>query len=95
MRNYTGELPGLADYGYEDAGRSILIPVKKLKGMKELDINTRTRNMLLISARCLGKRGFVLLSQRWKAPQNVTASPNEIGPIARAVLTLFEHKLLA
>jgi hypothetical protein len=70
--------------------------VKKPKGVKELDINARTRNMLLNSARCLGERGFALLSQRWKTLQNVTASPGEIGQIARAalVLLLFEHKRL-
>jgi hypothetical protein len=96
LRNYTDRMPGLADGGYEGAGHGILTPVKKPKGVKELDINTRTRNMLLSSARCLGERGFALLSQRWKALQNVTASPSEIGPIARAalVLVLFEHKRL-
>jgi len=96
LRNYTDRMPGLADCGYEGAGHGILTPVKKPKGVKELDINTRTRNMLLSSARCLGERGFALLSQRWKALQNVTASPSEIGPIARAalVLVLFEHKML-
>jgi len=96
LRNYTGEMPGLADCGYEGAGHGILTPVKKPKGMKELDINARTRNMLLSSARCLGERGFALLSQRWKTLQNVTASPGEIGHIARAalVLVLFEHKRL-
>jgi hypothetical protein len=97
LRNYTSEMPGLADCGYEGAGRGLLTPVKKPKGVKELDINARTRNMLLTSARCLGERGFALLSQRWKTLQNVTASPSEIGPIARAalVLTLFEHKRIA
>jgi hypothetical protein len=52
--------------------------------------------MLLSSARCLGERGFALLSQRWKTLQNVTASPSEIGLITRAalVLTLFENKRL-
>jgi DDE superfamily endonuclease len=97
LRNYTEKMPGLADCGYEGAGHGILTPVKKPKGVKELDINTRTRNMLLSSAGCLGERGFALLSQRWKTLQNVTASPSEIGPIARAalVLTLFEHKRLA
>jgi DDE superfamily endonuclease len=97
LRNYAREMPGLADGGYEGAGRGILTPVKKPKGAKELDINTRTRNMLLTSARCLGERGFALLSQRWKTLQHVTASPSEIGPIARAalVLTLFEHKRFA
>ena len=97
LRQYTDEMPGLADCGYEGAGHGILTPVKKPKGMKELDINARTRNMLLSSARCLGERGFALLSQRWKTIQNVTASPGAIGSIARAalVLTLFEHKRLA
>ena len=97
LRNYTGKMPVLADCGYEGAGHGVLTPVKKPKGVKELDINARTRNMLLSSARCLGERGFALLSQRWKTLQNVTASPSEIGPIARAalVLTLFEHKRLA
>ena len=77
LRNYTDEMPGLADCGYEGAGHGILTPVKKPKGVKELDINARTRNMLLSSARCLGERGFALLSQRWKTLQNVTASPSE------------------
>ena len=97
LRNYTDRMPALADCGYEGAGHGILTPVKKPKGVTELDINARTRNMLLSSARCLGERGFALLSQRWKTLQNVTASPSEIGPIARAalVLTLFEHKRLA
>ena len=97
LRLFVEEMPALADGGYEGAGHGILTPVKKPKGVKELDINTRTRNMLLSSARCLGERGFALLSQRWKTLQNITASPSEIGPIARAalVLTLFEHKRLA
>ena len=96
LRKYTDKMPGLADCGYEGAGHGILTPVKKPKGVKELDINARTRNMLLSSARCLGERGFALLSQRWKTLQHVTASPSEIGPIACAalVLTLFEHKRL-
>ena len=96
LRKHAAKMPGLADCGYEGAGHGILTPVKKPKGVKELDINARTRNMLLSSARCLGERGFALLSQRWKTLQHVTASPSEIGAIARAalVLTLFEHKRL-
>jgi hypothetical protein len=97
LRKYTGQMPALADCGYEGAGHGILTPVKKPKSVKELDINARTRNTLLRSTRCLGERGFALLSQRWKTLQNVTASPSDIGPIARAalVLTLFEHKRYA
>jgi hypothetical protein len=96
LGKYTDTMPCLADCGYEGAGHGVLTPVKKPKGTAELDINARTRNMLLSSARCLGERGFALLSQRWKTLQHVTASPSEIGPIARAalVLVLFEHKQL-
>jgi hypothetical protein len=96
LRNYTERMPVLADCDYEGAGHGVLTPVKKPKGVKELDVNTRTRNMLLSSMRCRGERGFALLSQRWKVLQNVSASPSEIGPLARAslVLTLFEHKRL-
>ena len=41
LQNYTDTMPGLADCGYEGAGHGILTPVKKPKGVKELDINTR------------------------------------------------------
>jgi hypothetical protein len=40
--------------------------VKKPAGVKELDIGTRSRNALIRSVRCLGERGFALLTQRWK-----------------------------
>ena len=51
---------------------------------------------LIRSVRCLGERGFALLTQRWKTLQHVTASPGRIGLIARAafVLVLFEHKMI-
>jgi DDE superfamily endonuclease len=80
LRDYADDMPALADCGYEGAGHGVLTPVRTPWGVKELDIGTRTRNMLLSSARCLGERGFALLSQRWKTLQNVTASPSEIGP---------------
>jgi DDE superfamily endonuclease len=86
-------LPTLADPGYEGAGIGILIPVKQPPGGRELDVNNRTRNALQRSLRCLGERGFALLSQRWRTLQHITASPGKIGGIARAalVLTHFEH----
>jgi hypothetical protein len=70
--------------------------VKKPAGNKELDINTRTRNALIRSVRCLGERGFAL-AQRWQTLQHVTMSPGRIGQIARAalVLVLFEHKMIS
>ena len=86
-------LPALADPGYDGAGIGICIPVRQPAGGRELDIDTRTRNALLRSLRCLGERGFALLTGRWRTLQYITASPGKIGDIARAalVLTHFEH----
>jgi hypothetical protein len=86
-------LPTLADPGYEGAGTGILIPVKQPADGRELDISTRTRNAIQRSLRCLGERGFALLTGRWRTLQHITASPSKIGDIARAalVLTHFEH----
>ena len=62
-------------------------------GGRDLDINTRTYNTLQRSLRCLGERGFALLTGRWRTLHHVTASPGKIGDIVRAalVLTHFEH----
>jgi hypothetical protein len=86
-------LPTLADPGYDGAGIGIHIPVKQPTGGRDLDINTRTRNAIQRSLRCLGERGFALLTGRWRTLQHITASPSKIGDIARAalVLTQFEH----
>jgi hypothetical protein len=86
-------LPPLADPGYEGAGIGILIPVKQPSGGRQPDLNARTRNAIQRSLRCLGERGFALLTGRWRTLQHITASPSKIGSIARAalVLTHFEH----
>jgi hypothetical protein len=85
-------LPALADPGYDGAGIGIHIPVKQPSDGRDLDINTRTR-ALQRSLRCLGERGFALLTGRWRTLQHITASPSKIGDITRAalVLTHFEH----
>ena len=86
-------LPTLADPGYDGAGISMHIPVRQPADGRDLDINTRTRNALLRSLRCLGERGFALLTGRWRTLHHITASPSKIGDIARAalVLTHFEY----
>jgi DDE superfamily endonuclease len=96
LRPFLSRLPVLADPGYDGAGCGVHVPVKKPRGAAELDINTRTRNALIRSARCLGERGFALLTQRWRTLQHVTASPSRIGAIAQAALVLvqFEHKMI-
>jgi len=93
-------LPTLADPGYEGAGIGVHTPVKQPTDGSELDLNTRTRNMLLRSLRCLGERGFALLTGRWRTLGHVTVSPNKISKISKIaqaalVLTHFEHGYLA
>ena len=90
------DLPVLADSGYEGAGCGIHVPVRKPPGGRELDLDTRSRNALLRSLRCLGERGFALMSQRWRTLQRVMLSPGKIGDIAQAALVLvqFEHKMI-
>jgi integrase len=97
LRPFLEVMPVLADPGYEGAGHGVHVTVKKPAGVRELDIDTRARNALIRSVRCLGERGLALLTQRWKTLQHVTASPGRIGLIARAafVLVLFEHKMIA
>jgi hypothetical protein len=89
----AADLPTLADPGYKGAGIGILIPVKQPTGGRELDINTRTRNAIQRSLRCLGERGFALITGHSRTLQHITASPSKIGDITRAalVLTHFEH----
>jgi hypothetical protein len=89
----AADLPTLADLGYDGAGIGIHIPVKQPPGGRNLDINTRTRNAIQRSLRCLGERGFALLTGRWRTLQHITASPSKISGIARAalVLTHFEY----
>jgi hypothetical protein len=90
-------MPALADGGYEGAGTGILVLAKKPAANQELDPGTRTRNALLRGLRCLGERGFALLTQRWAALQHITADPDRTTQITRAalVLTPFEHKYIS
>ena len=93
---YLRDLPVLADGGYEGAGPGVHTPVKQPKDGYGLDPDTRTYNRLLRGLRCLGERGFALLTQRWTTLQHVMLSPRRIGNIARAalVLTHFEHHII-
>jgi len=54
-------------------------PGQATPGERELDISTRTRNALLRSLRCLGERGFALLTGRLRTLQHVTAPPGTPG----------------
>jgi DDE superfamily endonuclease len=89
-------IPTLADSGYEGAGHGVLTPVKQPADGTTLAPGNRTYNQLLRSLRCLGERGFALLTQRWRTLQHITASPSKIGDIAQAALVLvhYEHGYL-
>ncbi|MFT7841123.1 transposase family protein [Saccharothrix sp. BKS2] len=57
------------------------------------DADNRTYNALLRGLRCLGERGFALLTGCWRALRHFTTSPRKIDDIVKAalVLTHFEH----
>jgi hypothetical protein len=81
-------LPTLADGGYTGAGIGVHTPVQQPAEGQVLDINNRTRNTLLRGVRCLGERGFAVLTGRWRALRRITASPRKIGRIVKAALVL-------
>jgi hypothetical protein len=86
-------LPVLADPGYQGARIGVHTPIKHPADGQILDADNRCYNALLRSLRCLGERGFALLTGRWRTLQHVTATPRKIGALAKAalVLTHFEH----
>jgi hypothetical protein len=90
-------LPILADLGYDGTRYGVYSPVEQPADGRQLDLDTRTYNMLLRSMRCLSERGFALLNQRWRLLQHVTAIPTKISDIVRAalVLTHFEHSYVS
>lgn len=82
------DLPTLADSGYDGAGQGIKTPIKQPGDGQSLAVDNQAYNVLLRSTRCLGERGFALLTGRWRALQRVTVSPRRIGELAQAALVL-------
>lgn len=89
-------LPTLADSGYEGAGQGIHTPHRQPADGRQLAIDNRTYNAILRSMRCLGERGFAILTGRWRTLHHTTASPHAVGDIVRAALHLthFEYRYL-
>jgi DDE superfamily endonuclease len=87
------DLPALADGGYSGAGIGVLTPIPQPADNQRLSPDNRTYNALLRGLRCLGERGFALLTGRWRTLRHLTASPSKVGGIVKAalVLTQFEH----
>ena len=82
------DLPTLADSGYDGAGLGIKTPVKQPASGQVLAADNQAYNALHRATRCLGERGFALLTGRWRALQRVTVSPRRIGELAQAALVL-------
>lgn len=82
------DLPALADSGYEGAGHGIKAPIKAPSGGQVLAPDNQTYNTVLKATRCLGERGFALLTGRWRALKRITVSPDRIGEITQAALVL-------
>lgn len=87
------DLTTLSDGGYDGAGIGVHTPYKQPAGDQVLDVDNRTYNALLRGLRCIGERGFAVLTGRWRTLHHTTASPSKIGDIVKAalVLTHFEH----
>lgn len=90
-------MPVLADPGYLGAGHGVIMPFKQPTDGNVLSIDNRTHNALQRALRCLGERGFALLTERWTALQHTTLSPSRIGDLVRAALVLvhFEHRRIS
>lgn len=82
------DLPALADSGYEGAGHGIKTPIKQPAEGRIFAPDNHAYNTLHRATRCLGERGFALLTRRWTALQRVTVSPSRIGELAQAALVL-------
>jgi len=89
-------LPTLADSGYDGTGLGIHTPYKQPSDGRRLAVDNRARNLILRSMRCLGERGFAILTGRWRTLRHTTASPRTLGDIVRAALNLthFEYRYL-
>jgi hypothetical protein len=68
-------LPTLADGGYDGAGIGVHTPYIQPAGDQILHADNRTYNALPRGLRCLGERGFAVLTGRWRTLHHITASP--------------------
>ena len=85
------DLPTLADSGYEGAGQGIKTPIKQPADGHNLAPDNQAYNTLLRSTRCLGERGFTLLTGRWRALQRVTPPNRRTCPSRTRAHTNREH----
>ena len=64
LRPFLQAMPVLADPGYEGAGHGVHVRRRSRPGSKNWTLIPGARNALISSVRCLGERGFALLTKR-------------------------------
>jgi hypothetical protein len=80
----AGGLPTLTDKGYAGAGIGIRLPHKG----RNLDVSTRSRNLVITALRAPAERANALLKSTWKALRRITLCPWRIGNVVAAALVL-------
>src|SRR3954447_10764573 len=76
------DLPALADSGYDGAGQGVKTPIKQPTDGQVLAPDSQAYNTLLRSIRCLGERGFALLTGGWHASNASPSAPAASRPRA-------------
>ena len=87
----AGDLPILADLGYEGEATTVRIPVKK-PARGRLTDDQRTTNLLHAHLRSQAERANSLLKTTFKALRRVSLCPRRIGAIVAAALVLLHHE---
>jgi DDE superfamily endonuclease len=84
-------IPTLTDTGYEGAPTGFRMPHKKPKGGQR-NAEQKQFNKVIGALRALAEKANADLKVRFKALRRVSLSPNRIGDITAAALSLFHHE---
>lgn len=87
----AGQLPALADLGYEGEPDIFTIPIKKPRG-HGLTADQQTYNAMHGALRCLGERANSLLKTTFKVLRRYRGCPWRIGRVVAAALVLLHHE---
>ncbi|PBC75823.1 DDE superfamily endonuclease [Streptomyces sp. TLI_235] len=79
-------IPALADLAYTGAGPHVAVPVRR-RPRTELTTKEKSLNKAHARLRCPVERGVATV-KRWRIFRHARCSPNRLGSISKAVLTL-------
>ena len=80
------DLPTLAAGGYDGRASACTPRSSSPQAVRCSGADNRTYNALLRGLRCLGERGFAVVTGRWRALRHLTAGPFIFGWTENAVL---------